>query len=112
MADDVKKTEMDESERRIFDPFKGSGWAGLIILRAGSFDGLKSIASEIVDSVRRAKGFRDLPIAGGGNSGSAESAVGYNCLFTSPIQLRIIELRRQADELEKSLGGEMTVARI
>ncbi len=110
----MNKSEMDESERRIFNPFvpgpNGERWRGLIILGGGSFDALRKAAREIVGEVAKANAFREMPIAGAGGGGA--SAQCFNCLFTSPIELQIAELRRRADELEKSLGGETTIARL
>ena len=108
----MSKSELDESERVIFNPFVPSSihseerWAGLIILRGSSFEMLKWIGKNIGDQIAAAKQFSHLPITGSGTG-----SYSFSCLFTSPIELQINELRRKADELEKSLGDKTAMVR-
>lgn len=109
----MSKSDLDESEREIFNPFRegisGERWSGLIIIRGGTFDLLKWQAAQTMKQITEAKLFAHLPICGGGNSGSRDSSFSFNCLFASPVELQIAELRRKANELEKSLGGTKAI---
>lgn len=71
-----------------------------ISLIAPDFESLKSLAQQIVGHVAKSQSYKAMPISGGSSSGDSFSII-YEC----PTELRINELRREADELEKNLGS-------
>lgn len=79
-------------------------WTMKIELYSGSFDGLKCMAKSAFDKIESAKSVKGLPIALGGGAGRGDPmGFGYNVTYTCPIEDRIANLRKEADDLEASL---------
>lgn len=75
-----------------------------ITLIAPDFEGLKSLAPQIIKRVVETKSYKAMPISGGSTGGCS-----FNIEYQCPTTLRIAELRREADELERGLGAPPTI---
>lgn len=73
-------------------------WNLTIDLSSRSFPALKDLAARLLKEVSSAKSYKHLPIMAGDSEGN-----GYRFTVTCPTEARIIELRREADELENKL---------
>lgn len=83
------------------------GWTMNIDLRGGSFEDLQYIAKEILNKVIKAKSFKQLPVSGGGGSGhDPNDGFSYSVTYSCPVEERIRQLRKEADELEAQLAGD------
>jgi hypothetical protein len=77
-------------------------WTLKVEMYAGSFDGLKAVAESALKTIGAAKSFKDYSTAWGGGGGAG---VGSGCTITcsSPVEGRIKQLRKEADDLETQL---------
>ena len=80
-------------------------WRMTINLSADSFEGLRSIADYVFTGIKNAKTLKELPSAGGGGGVGGQDC-SYSVITASPIEVKIKQLRDEADKLEKQLLGE------
>lgn len=71
-------------------------------LTATSFPSLMGIARQVFGEILAAKSIKNIPRSGGGGSSSGHS-ISFSVTLITPVEARIAELRREADELEAGL---------
>lgn len=78
-------------------------WNLVVRLGADTFPHLKEIAKETFSAIDRARNHRELPIMG-----STNNIMFWSVQCSSPVEQRIADLRREADELEaKAKSGQL-----
>lgn len=83
-------------------------WTMTVELYASSFEFLQSAAKGLLGEIAAAKNYKELPSSAGGGGGGDPVGTGYTVKWRSPIEWRIAQLRKEADELEASLRGKAT----
>lgn len=73
-------------------------WTLEITLRGESFKLVQQVGDNIFKQILAAGNHRELPIAGAGTGGYS-----YNVRCVTPVEQQIMDLRRNADELEEKL---------
>lgn len=82
-------------------------WKLKIDLYSGSFAGVQSVAQRALEQVVKAKSVRDLRCIGAGGGGGGDPVgFGYTVTLECPIEEKIAQLRKEADELEATLLKE------
>jgi hypothetical protein len=77
-------------------------WTMTVILFGDTFPLLQGVAKNIFDQVAKAESYKEMPVMGSGGGGPGTNA-GYSVEYSCPVEHRIKELRREADELEASV---------
>lgn len=81
-------------------------WAMNVTLYADSFENLQAQAVRLLDQIAKAKNYMQLPTSGGGGGGGDSVMRGFEVKWRSPIEHRVAQLRKEADELEAGLNGK------
>lgn len=79
-------------------------WKMTITFEGNTFESLKFGIPTILKQVVAAKTYKDLPMFSG-IGGLSGSSFYYSIEHVCPVQLRIANLRAEADALEASLGN-------
>jgi len=77
-------------------------WRMTVELNAGSFSALQYAMEQAASHVARAKGFKAAMGGSGWGSGGGPGA-GYTIEIECPVEAKIAQLRKEADDLEATI---------
>lgn len=80
------------------------GWSMTIEIHASDFESLKSQAKLVLRDVSAANSVREFPTSGASVQGQGGSSCSFHVKWASPAEHRVALLRKEADELEATLG--------
>lgn len=88
-------------------------WIAVITVKAETFPALVKMTAEATKEIVAAKSVHDIHTSAVGHGTEDGPPLSFTISITSPIELRVAELRREADELEKeAVDGRERVRRV
>ena len=82
----------------------GQTWSVNISISSGSWDELRHAVKFLADAFAKAKMYQDRPLGfGGGGLGGVPTSV--VCEYFCPVEAKVAQFRKEADELEATLKG-------